>query len=123
MLPLLAATIIGFAATAAEPASPGQKPANAKGINTPFQIDANFGYTAGVAEMLVQRHQEDSESRTKGTAFIVSLLPAVPKEWADDLVKGVRARGGYEVDIEWKDGKVTHYRIRSKALPTRVWPV
>ena len=79
----------------------------------PFQIDGNFGGCAGIAEMLLQSHQAmDTDEQEQ--AFLVDLLPALPVAWPSGSVRGLHARGGFEVDFSWQIGKVTAYRIRSK---------
>ena len=87
----------------------------------PFQIDGNFGGTAGITEMLVQSQEQENDDRRSPASppsFIVSLLPALPSSWPSGSVTGLQARGGLQVDIAWKEGKVISYRIAAKTQRT-----
>jgi len=112
---------------------------NLLSFDPPFQIDGNFGYAAGVCEMLLQSHMQESGVRgqesgeesnrssvisdqlgatgTPRSAFrvphLAHLLPALPDAWATGSVKGLKARGGFVVDMAWKDGKLTEAKIKS----------
>ena len=81
----------------------------------PFQIDGNFAFTAGVSEMLLQSHLPAGpvESQIPNLKFVIDLLPALPATWPTGSVRGLRARGGYEVDVAWADGNLTSATIRS----------
>lgn len=75
----------------------------------PFQIDGNFGATAGIAEMLVQSH-----------SGYIDILPSLPDKWLSGKAYGLRARGGYTIDIEWDNGKLSHLIVNSDKANTAI---
>jgi len=105
---------------------------NLFGFHPPFQIDGNFGYASGVGEMLLQSHEriengklkiENSEGQSgseqqfstfnlQSSIPVIHLLPSLPDAWATGSVRGLRARGGYEVDMAWQDSKLTQATLR-----------
>jgi alpha-L-fucosidase 2 len=99
----------------------------------PFQIDGNFGGTAGISEMLLQSDETEisghrseeqrskMESGDERSIRLLELLPALPKAWPKGSVKGLRARGGFEVEMAWNEGRLTSATVTSLAgTPARV---
>lgn len=96
--------IINNMLTLAEKDNPeGRTYPNMFTAHPPFQIDGNFGLTAGVAEMLIQSHDG-----------AVHILPALPEQWKNGSVSGIVARGGFEIAMNWEDGKISEIKVLSK---------
>jgi len=87
----------------------------------PFQIDGNFGATSGIVELLLQSHQRaaapqisNSKLQIPEAPVVIELLPALPRAWPTGSVTGLRARDGFEVDLDWNAGELTRVTIHSK---------
>ena len=84
----------------------------------PFQIDGNLGATAAIAEMILQSSAIDFEN---GGLVVIDLLPALPKAWPEGEVVGLRARGGFEVNVTWKNRQLVAAELKNLAgLPVRI---
>lgn len=83
----------------------------------PFQIDGNFGGTTAIIEMLLQSHSTETLESGE-TLPVIQLLPALPPTWSEGSFRGLRARGGIEIDLEWSEGKPTNCTIRSSRATT-----
>jgi len=87
---------------------------NLFGTHPPFQIDSNFGACAAVAEMLLQSHQINAD----GT-FDIRILPALPPSWPNGQFRGLKARGGFSVDVEWKNHQVTSLTLHAPNIDAK----
>ncbi len=91
--------------------SPGRTAPDMFDLHPPFQIDGNFGGTAGIQGMLLQSRALAAEGA--GQKFEIEVLPALPSAWPQGSVTGLRTRGGFEVDLAWSGGKLTRIKIHS----------
>lgn len=81
----------------------------------PFQIDGNFGGASGIAQCLVQSHEEIQSNKGEGPTRLIRLLPACPVEWKTGTVRGARCHGGFELAFDWDDGQIQD-PVRVKSL-------
>lgn len=81
----------------------------------PFQFDGNMGAVAGMTEMLLQSHERFTDAKTGAEGYVIDLLPALPQVWPNGAISGLKARGGFEVSIEWREGKLVKANVRSLA--------
>jgi alpha-L-fucosidase 2 len=80
----------------------------------PFQIDGNFGFVSGINEMLLQSHERYTDPKSPNEdRYVIEFLPALPSTWPNGSVAGLRARGGFVIDMTWHDGKLEAATIRS----------
>ena len=86
----------------------------------PFQIDGNFGAVSAMVEMLLQSHRPYDEPEDELLVHRIHLLPALPSAWDSGEVTGLRARGGFEVDMKWEDGQLSEASLRSTEGTTAV---
>ncbi|MEG9438895.1 glycoside hydrolase family 95 protein [Edaphobacter sp. HDX4] len=90
-----------------------------KKANSPFQMDGNIGGPTGMVEMLLQSHASGGSSEAaqlrgaESAANVIRLLPALPKAWQNGSFRGLRARGGLEIDLEWQNGKATMATLKA----------
>jgi alpha-L-fucosidase 2 len=101
---------VGGTGSGEQPRLAGGSYDNLFDAHPPFQIDGNFGATAGISEMLLQ---SEDEGRERGEARL-DLLPALPQAWPEGKVTGLRARGGFEVDLEWSERRLRQVTVRSR---------
>jgi alpha-L-fucosidase 2 len=84
----------------------------------PFQIDGNFGFVSGVNELLLQSHERYTDSKSPDQdRYVVDLLPALPSAWNRGSIHGLRARGGFELDLAWDNGVLKKATISSPVKP------
>jgi alpha-L-fucosidase 2 len=80
----------------------------------PFQIDGNLGFVSGLNELLLQSHETYIDPKAPGEdRYLIHLLPALPTAWSNGSIRGIRARGGFTLDLDWRSGRLAQARITS----------